>query len=327
MSSRSVLFVGGTGIISSACAVRALEAGFEVTIFNRGHTSSRPVPEGVEVLKGDARDAGSIRSALGRREFGSVVNFVIWTEDQLQSDIEVFSGRTEQYVFISSASAYQKPVASLPITESTPLRNPFWKYSRDKIACEDALVRAYREGGFPGTVVRPSHTYDKISLPLDGGWTVIDRMRRGRPVVVHGDGTSLWVLTHHDDFARGFVALLGNPQAIGDTFHITSDEVLTWDQIYLIMAGAAGAEPRLVHVSSEKMAEVLPDWGPMLLGDKSHSVIFDNSKIRRLAPGWVATIPFRQGARQMIEWYDADPSRQTIDKQVDQAMDLLATGR
>jgi nucleoside-diphosphate-sugar epimerase len=189
------------------------------------------------------------------------------------------------------------------------------------------LVRAYRQEGFPATIVRPSHTYDKTMLPFEGGWTVLDRMRRGRPVVVHGDGTSLWVLTHHEDFAQAFVRLLASPQAIGDAFHITSDEVLTWDQIHHIVAGAAGTEARLVHVSSEEIAQVLPCWGPPLLGDKSHSVIFDNSKVRQLVPGWTATIPFTQGAREMIEWFDGDASRQTIDMEVDQAMDSLSKGR
>jgi nucleoside-diphosphate-sugar epimerase len=316
MSSRSVLFVGGTGTISAACVSHALDEGFEVTVFNRGRTTDRPVPDGVRVLKGDARDAAAVRDLVRRRGFDSVVNFLIWTTDQVRSDIETFAGKTGQYVFISSASAYQKPVARLPITESTPLSNPFWQYSRDKMACEDVLVRAYRQEGFPATIVRPSHTYDKTMLPFEGGWTVLDRMRRGRPVVVHGDGTSLWVLTHHEDFAQAFVRLLASPQAIGDAFHITSDEVLTWDQIHHIVAGAAGTEARLVHVSSEEIAQVLPCWGPPLLGDKSHSVIFDNSKVRQLVPGWTATIPF-----------DGDASRQTIDMEVDQAMDSLSKGR
>ena len=327
MTSRSVLFVGGTGTISAACVSRALDEGFEVTVFNRGRTTDRTVPDGVHVLKGDARDAAAVRDVVRKRGFDSVVNFLIWTTDQVRSDIETFAGQTGQYVFISSASAYQKPVARLPITESTPLSNPFWQYSRDKIACEDVLVRAYREEGFPATIVRPSHTYDKTMIPFEGGWTVVDRMRRGRPVVVHGDGTSLWVLTHHKDFAEAFVRLLASPQAIGDTFHITSDEVLTWDQIHHIVASAAGTEARLVHVSSEEIAQVLPSWGPPLLGDKSHSVIFDNSKVRQLAPGWTATISFTEGAREMIEWFDADPSRQTIDMEVDQGMDSLSKGR
>jgi nucleoside-diphosphate-sugar epimerase len=318
-----VLFVGGTGKISSACVVRALGAGWDVYVLNRATTVGRPLPDGVTSFTADVRDAESVRAALGGREFDAVANFVVMTEEQAGADIDLFAGRTAQYVFISSASAYQKPVARIPIVESTPLRNPYWQYSRDKIACELAFSEAYRTSGFPVTIVRPSHTYDKTMLPFDGGWTVVDRMRRAKPVVVHGDGTSLWTLTHHDDFARAFVPLLGNPHAVGDTFHITSDEVLTWNQIHEIVARAAGVEARLVHVASESIASVLPAWGPGLIGDKSHSLVFDNSKIRRLAPGWEATIPFASGAREVLEWFDADPARRLVDHAVDEAMDAL----
>jgi nucleoside-diphosphate-sugar epimerase len=285
------------------------------------------MPDEVIMLEGDIRDRASARKALGDREFDAVVDFVVMTEEQLLSDIELFTNRTGQYVFISSASAYQTPLARLPITESTPLCNPLWEYSRNKIACEDALARAYRERGFPSTVVRPSHTYDKTGVPILGGWTVIERMRQNKPVVVHGDGTSLWVLTHHDDFARAFVRLLGNARAIGDTFHITSDEVLTWDQIHEVMAHAAGTKARLVHVSSEAIARVLPEWGPGLLGERAFSHIFDNRKIRGIAPGWVATIPFAQGAGEIIDWFDSDPSRKHIDERVDSAMDTLVNSQ
>jgi len=323
MPARSVLFVGGTGKISSACVVRALGAGWDVYVLNRATTVGRPLPDGVTSFTADVRDAESVRAALGGHEFDAVANFVVMTEEQAGADIDLFAGRTAQYVFISSASAYQKPVARIPIVESTPLRNPYWQYSRDKIACELAFSEAYRTSGFPVTIVRPSHTYDKTMLPFDGGWTVVDRMRRAKPVVVHGDGTSLWTLTHHDDFARAFVPLLGNPHAVGDTFHITSDEVLTWNQIHEIVARAAGVEARLVHVASESIASVLPAWGPGLIGDKSHSLVFDNSKIRRLAPGWEATIPFASGAREVLEWFDADPARRLVDHAVDEAMDAL----
>lgn len=323
MGRLSVLFVGGTGKISSACVAEAVERGFEVSVLNRDQTSLRPLPKEVTRLTADVRDVGAARSALGDRRFDAVVDVTVYGPAQVAADIELFSGRTGQFVFISSASAYQKPVARLPITESTPLVNPFWEYSRQKIACEDALLRAHRDHGFPVTIVRPSHTYDRTGLPFDGGWTVVDRMRRGKPVVVHGDGTSLWALTHHVDFARAFVHLLANPLAIGDTFHITGDEVLTWDQIHRLVATAAGVEPDLVHVSSEMIARVLPDWGPPLLGDKAHSVIFDNSKIRRLAPGWVAAVPFAAGARQIVDWFDAHPDRRIVDEKVDAAFDAL----
>ena len=235
-----VLFIGGTGTISSACSQLAVERGFDLYLLNRGLTSTRPIPEGAQVLTGDIRNPASVRAAIGEMTFDVVVDWIAYTPDHVEQDIALFRGRTDQYIFISSASAYHKPVLSLPITESTPLHNPFWQYSRDKIACEARLMRAYRDDGFPVTIVRPSHTYDRTKLPLRGRWTVVDRMRKGLPVVVHGDGTSLWVLTHHKDFAKGFVGLLGRPQAIGEAYHITSDEVLTWNQIFRIVARAAG---------------------------------------------------------------------------------------
>ncbi|HWJ09522.1 MAG TPA: NAD-dependent epimerase/dehydratase family protein, partial [Nocardioides sp.] len=204
-----------------------------------------------------------------------------------------------------------------------PLRNPFWQYSRDKIACEDLLVAAYRDEEFPATIVRPSHTYDRTLVPFDGGWTVLGRMRQGREIVVHGDGTSLWTLTHHADFARGFVPLLGHPRTLGDVFHITSDEALTWDQIAETLAAAAGVEARIVHVPSDAIAAADPEWGAGLLGDKAHSMVFDNGKLRSVVPDYVATIPFFQGAREIVAWYDEDPARQRVDARLDAVMDRL----
>ncbi len=315
MTALTALFIGGTGIISSACAEASLAAGHQLTILNRGTTSTRALPEGAEVVQGDIRDPASVRAALGDRSFDVVVDFVAFTTEHVQTDIDLFTGRAGQYVFISSASAYQKPPARLSILESTPLRNPFWQYSRDKIACEDLLMTAYREYGFPVTVVRPSHTYDRTSIPTMGGWTDLDRMRRGLPVVVLGDGTSLWTLTHHTDFAQAFVGLLGRPQTYGDAFTITSDQWLTWNQIYTALANAAGvAAPELVHIASETIAAADPELGPGLLGDKSHSVIFDNSKVKSLVPGWSAKIPFTVGAREIVAWHDADESRRTVDE-------------
>jgi len=226
-------------------------------------------------------------------------------------------------VFISSASAYQKPPRRVPVTESTPLHNPFWQYSRDKIACEEALIRAYRERDFPVTIVRPSHTYDRTSLPIYGGWTQIDRMRRGLPVVVHGDGTSLWTLTHHVDFAKAFVGLLGHTRALGEAYTITSDDVLTWNQIYQLLGDAAGAEPHLVHVTSNAIAALDAERGASLVGDKAHSMIFDNTKIKSLVPDYVATIPFEQGAREMVAWHDEDPARQVVDEDVNATIERL----
>lgn len=323
MSALKVLFIGGSGIISSACSRRAVEKGMDLTVLNRGTTTKRPLPEQARVVQADVRDPDSVRAALGDEEFDVVVDWVAFTPDHVATDLELFTGRTGQYVFISSASAYQTPPARTPTLESTPLRNPFWQYSRDKIACEDLLTSRYREDGFPVTVVRPSHTYDRTLLPMDGGWTVVDRMRRGAEVVVHGDGTSLWTLTHHADFAKGFVGLLGNPRAVGDTFHITSDEALPWDQIVTIVAQAAGVEPRIVHVPSDAIAAVDPEWGAGLLGDKAHSMVFDNSKLRSVVPDYVATIPFAQGAREIVAWYDEDPSRQVVDAQMDATIDKL----
>jgi nucleoside-diphosphate-sugar epimerase len=227
-------------------------------------------------------------------------------------------------VFISSASAYQTPPARMPVTESTPLRNPFLQYSRDKIACEDLLVAAYRDRGFPATIVRPSHTYDQTLVPFKGGWTVLGRMLAGKPVIVHGDGTSLWTMTHHDDFARAFVPLLGHPRTLGDAIHITSDDVLTWNQIAQTMAAALGVTARVVHVPSDAIAAAEPEWGAGLLGDKAHSMVFDNTKIRSLVPGWRAVIPFERGAREIADWYLADPARQVADAGLDAVMDKLA---
>jgi nucleoside-diphosphate-sugar epimerase len=317
------LLIGGTGIMSSACAELAVQRGHEVTVLNRGATTKRPLPDRVEVIRADIRDAASTRSALVGREFDVAVNWVAYTPDHVRQDVELFAGRVRQYVFISSASGYQTPPARLPVVESTPLHNPFWQYSRDKIACEQLLTTAYREGGFPVTVVRPSHTYDRTAVPFDGGWTVVARMRAGKPVVVHGDGTSLWTLTHATDFATGFVPLLGHPRAIGDTFHITTDDFLTWNQIAHALAAAAGVEARLVHVPSDAIAAADATWGAGLLGDKAHSLVFDNSHLRGLVPDFRPTICFEQGAQEIVAWHDEDPGRQQVDGHVDAVMDKL----
>lgn len=317
-----VLFIGGTGVISSACAQLAIERGIELTLFNRGQTA-RAVPAAAHILEGDFRDRDSVKQALGDRTFDAVVDWIAYTPEHIEADIELFRGRVEQYVFISSASAYQKPPVKLPITESTPLHNPYWAYSRAKIACEERLMLAYRQEGFPVTIVRPSHTYDRTKLPMQGQYTVVDRMRKGNKVIVHGDGTSLWVLTHHRDFAKGFVGLLGNNHALGEAFHITSDELLSWNQIFEVVARAAGTEPRIVHIPSEFIAAFDPEWGAGLLGDKAHSVIFDNAKIKRVVPDYVATIPFARGAEEIIAWHDADPSRRVVDEEMNRLIDRI----
>lgn len=317
-----VLFIGGTGIISSACAQLAIEQGIELFLLNRGE-SHRPPAVGASLLHADIRDAAATARVLADLHFDVVVNWIAFTPEHIETDLRLFYGRTAQYVFISSASAYQTPPVLLPVTESTPLHNPFWGYSRAKITCEERLVQAYRQDGFPVTVVRPSHTYDQTLLPMHGGYTVVHRMHQGKKVIVHGDGSSLWTLTHHRDFAKGFVGLLGNNHAIGETFHITSDELLTWNQIFAIVAHAAGVTADIVHIPSDFINRYDPEWGAGLLGDKTHSMIFDNSKIKRAVPGFVATVPFVRGAAEIMAWYDADPARQTVNTELDQRIDAI----
>jgi nucleoside-diphosphate-sugar epimerase len=322
-----ILFIGGTGIISSACSRAAVDSGIELFVLNRGRSTTRPLPAEATELRADVREPKAVMKAVEGLDFDAVVNWVAFTPDQVRADIELFGGRTGQYVFISSASAYQTPPSRVPVTESTPLRNPFWQYSRDKIACEDLLTAAYREDGFPATIVRPSHTYDRTSVPFDGGWTVLGRMLAGQPVIVHGDGTSLWTLTHHADFARAFVPLLGHPRTLGEAFHITSDELLTWNQIAEELAAGLGVTPRIVHVPSDEIAVADPQWGAGLIGDKAHSMIFDNTKVRSVVPGWRAVIGFERGAREIAGWYLADPARQVTDTRLDAVMNKLAERR
>lgn len=321
---RRVLFIGGTGIISTASVARAVALGYTVTVLNRAASSVRRVPAGVELLVADVRDKAAVAAVLGARTFDVVADFVTYTPEHARAAVELFRGRTGQYLFISTASAYQKPPARLPITESTPLRNPFWQYSRDKIACEEIFTAAYREDGFPVTIVRPSSTYDHTRLPLLFGWTDVHRMRAGMPVVVHGDGTSLWTLTHTDDFAVGFTGLFGLPVA-GEAFTITSDDVLPWDAVYRSVATAAGVtDPLLVHVASEKIASLAPDLGPGLLGDKAHSVIFDNARIKSLVPGFGTTIRFADAAHAILAWHIDHPEARVVNPEHMALSDRLA---
>lgn len=324
MPSLQILFIGGTGIISSEAVALAIRRGHSVTVLNRGQSSLRSIPAEARILTADVRDAAAVRRAVEGLHFDVVADFLSFTPEQVQQNIDIFAGKIGQYIFVSSASAYQKPVLRLPITESTPLKNPYWRYSRDKIAGEELLLSAYRETGFPVTIVRPSHTYDRTSIPINGGWTMIDRMRRGEPVIVHGDGTSLWVLTHSRDFAVAFVGLLGNPQTIGEAFQITSDFVLTWDQITNMLADAAGTTANIVHVTSDAIAAADPDSAGGHLGDRTHSVIFDNSKIRSVVPEFRPTITFAEGAREMVDWYDSDAGRRVIDPSLNVLFDRLA---
>lgn len=317
-----VLFIGGTGIISSACSPLAIENGIDLYLLNRGQ-NARQAPNGAKLIHADIDDLEASQAALQGMAFDVVVDWIAFTPQDVERDIALFGGRTGQYIFISSASAYQTPPAHLPVSESTPLDNPYWEYSRNKIACEERLVLAYREEKFPMTIVRPSHTYDKTLLPMEGGYTVLNRMLRGKPVIVHGDGTSLWTLTHHKDFAKGLVGLLGLPAAIGQAIHITSDEWLSWNQIFEMVASAAGVKPHLVHIPSEWIAACDPEWGASLLGDKAHSMIFDNSKIKRLVPGFAATIPFAHGAAEIVDWYAANPERQVVDPALDAQIERM----
>jgi nucleoside-diphosphate-sugar epimerase len=322
-----VLFIGGTGIISTASTRLAAERGIELTLLRRGQHAVE-LPESVATIAADINDEAAVAEALGSRHFDAVVDWTVFTTEQLERDIRLFRDRTDQYIFIGSASAYQKPVGHYLITESTPLANPYWQYSRDKIACEERLMKAYREEGFPITIVRPSLTFGDTQIPLavnswQKSWTVIDRMRRGKKVIVPGDGTSLWVITHNSDFARGLVGLLGHRQAIGHAFHITSDEVMTWDQFYRITAHAAGVEAEIVHIPSDFLSACIPDNLGGLTGDKSVSAVFDNTKIKRFVPGYCATLPFAQGIQRTIDWFEADPKRKQIDEAANPAWDKI----
>jgi nucleoside-diphosphate-sugar epimerase len=313
----NVLFIGGTGIVSSACSRLALRRGIRLTLLRRGQHRADWLA-GAETVQADINDPAAVAQALRGRQFDVVVNFIAFTPADIERDLELFRGRTRQYIFISSASAYQKPVGHYLITESTPLANPFWDYSRNKIACEQMLMQAYQEKGFPVTIVRPSLTYGPSQIPLCvGSWqhpyTVIDRMKRGRQIIVPGDGTSLWVLTWNGDFAKGFLGLLGNPKAIGEAYHITSDEVLTWNQIYREVGRALGVELDIVHVPSDLIAAYDAEALGSLTGDKVNSSVFDNSKIKQLVPEFNCTVNWAEGVRRAIDWHEADPSRQSID--------------
>jgi nucleoside-diphosphate-sugar epimerase len=308
-----LLLLGGTGNISSAVARQAAQDGLAVTVLVRG-TREAALPPSVERVTGDATDAVAL-AALAARGFDAVVNFVAFDAADVARDVSAFRGRVGQYVFISSASVYRKPPVGYRITEETPLGNPYWDYARKKIEAEEALRAAHRAEAFPATIVRPAFTYGEGWVPTTSGsdYTVVHRLRRGLPIVVPGDGTSLFVLTHATDFARGLLGLLGRREAIGQAFHITSDEVLSWNEVHQIIAQAIGVEPRIVHVPSDFIARVDARRGASLLGDKAWSTVFDNSKLRALVPGFEPRVPFAEGVRASIEWLEAEPARQKID--------------
>jgi len=320
-----VLFIGGTGNISSACTRLAVEQGIELYLFSRGQ-SAGPSSDRIHFIRGDIRDGRSAAEVLSGLMFDVVVEWVAYEPQHVEIDIELFTRRTAQYVFISSASAYQKPPACYRVTESTPLCNPFWQYSRNKIACEQRLVREFQDRGFPVTIVRPSYTYGETWIPCvvaGHGYTLVDRIRKGKKVIVHGDGQSLWTMTHNTDFARGLMSLLGSREAIGESFHITSDEVLTWDQIFRSIGAAAGAEPDIVHIPSDFINAFDPVTGAGLLGDKTWSVVFDNTKIKRFAPAFRATVPFREGVQRSVDWFDENAGRRVVDQERDLTMDHI----
>lgn len=317
-----VLFIGGTGIISSACTKICMERGIDISLLNRG-ISIRTPPDNVKLIKADIRNPSNVKSAISKLDFDVVVDWIAYTEEHVRNDYELFKGKVEQFIFISSASAYEKPPMILPITESANLYNPYWQYSRDKIACEKYLVDIFHEEGFPITIVRPSHTYDKTLIPIHGQYTAVNRMKKGKKVIIHGDGTSLWTLTHNSDFAKGFFGLLGKTDAIGESFHITSDELLTWNQIYKAFADTLGIKTNFIHIPSNYINIFDDEWGSSLLGDKAHSMIFNNKKIKAMVPDFQATTPFSSGVKRIVDWYEADYSRQVIDTKLDHIMDLI----
>lgn len=329
VSPLKVLFIGGTGTISASSVRLSVAQGMDVFVLNRGrNVKGRLLPESVTWLTGDITDPASVAAAIGDLHFDAVVNFLSYNAEDAARAVAIFSGRTRHYVHISSASLYHKPILQVPIVESNLRHNSFVAYSRKKIEAEDAIMRAHVEDGFPATIVRPSHTYDEANPPMAGGWTVFDRIERGAEIVVHGDGTSLWTLTHAADLAQGLVGLLGNSRAVGEAFHITSDDVYTWDQIYTLVGEAVGVEAKLVHVPSEFFPLAAPEWGwsELFLGDLGHSAIFDNSKIRRYVPGYSPNRTFIRSVVEMAGWRSAHPSEAAGDATAEAVIDRMVQG-
>jgi nucleoside-diphosphate-sugar epimerase len=320
-----VLFIGGTGNISIAATRLLAEQGVDLTLLHRGQ-SGVAAPDEVHHLRADIRDRAAVAEVVRGQEFDVVVDWLAFTPEHVETDIALFGGTIAQYVFISSATVYRKPSPFFPLVEEAPLGNPGWQYASDKIACEELLRRAHAETGFPATIVRPSYTYGETWLPtaLEGvDYTVVDRMRRGKKVIVPGDGESLWAMTHNTDFARALAGILGNTEAVGESFHITSDEVLTWNQIAETIAAAAGLELQIAHIPSDFIAAVDPELGVGLLCDKSHSLVFDNSKIKRFVPGFEAAVPFAEGIARSLAWFEADPARQVADESRNALLDRI----
>jgi len=326
------LFIGGTGLISSACSELAVARGMDLTILNRSISANHPIPAGASTLMADVHaDQEKLARLMDGRHFDVVVDWIAFNAEDIERDIRLFSGKTEQFVFISSASAYQKPPAHYLITEQTMLENRFWQYSRDKIACEERLMEEYRKNGFPVTIIRPSLTYGLSQIPMImGSWrnpyTIVDRIKRGQKVIIPGDGTSLWVLTWNGDFAKGLLGLFGRQDAIGEAFHITSDEVLTWNQIYEELGRAIGIAPKVVHIPSDLIAAYDDHAVGSLIGDKANSAVFDNSKIKRYVPDFSCEVPWADGLRRALAWFEADAARQEIDTVSNQLWDRIIAG-
>jgi nucleoside-diphosphate-sugar epimerase len=319
-----VLFIGGTGNISTSVSRLCIKKGIDLYLLNRGNREVEIT--GAKIINGDISKPDKVAELLKGHNWDAVVNWIVFNVNDIERDIKLFQGKTKQYIFISSASAYQKPPSHPVITESTPLNNPFWDYSQNKILCEERLNHEYQNKNFPVTIVRPSLTYDTVLPVIMGGWTeytIVDRIKKGKEIIVHGDGSSLWIVTHAEDFAKGFVGLIGHQQAIGHSFHITSDEILTWEQIYIALAEAIGVEANIVHISSDFIVKHENSLRGSLLGDKSYSVIFDNSKIKTFVPDYCAIIPFNQGIKRTLGWFEADPKRQVINEKSNEMIDRI----
>ena len=317
-----VLMIGGTGTISMAITKQLAAQGEEVWLLNRGSRNAG-LPENINFIQADMSREEEVAAKLECMTFDVVCEFIGFVKEQVERDFRLFNGKCGQYMYISSASAYQKPVGDYKITESTPLANPYWEYSRNKITCEEYLMHMYREHGFPVTIIRPSHTYDERSMPLgvhgsNGSWQVIKRMLEGKQVILHGDGTTLWTMTHNSDFAKAFIGLMGNIHAIGDCYQITSDESLTWNQIYLAIARALNVEFKPYYVPSDFLHAIGPyDFRGGLIGDKANSVVFDNAKLKRAVPGFTATVRFDQGAKLVADYILSHPECQKDDPEFD----------
>lgn len=316
-----VLFIGGTGVISTACSELCIERGYELFLLNRSKSFRTP-PSKAKIINADIRDIQSVKTILAGEKYDVVVDWIAFTEENVRHDYELFRDKTDQYIFISSASAYHKPPLKKPITENVPLHNPFWDYSHKKIECENFLMKAYHENNFPVTICRPSHIYDKTKLPLYGGYTVLNRIKHGEEIIIHDDGSTLWTLTNAKDFAEGFIGLLGNSKTIGEAYHITSDETLTWNQIAEIIAREAGCELKIAYLPAEFISKYDSEWGYNLIGDKGYDTVFDNSKIKSIIPNFKASIPYSEGVKEVIEWY-AHAENQIVNAELNSVMDKM----